>query len=46
MANKKHSAAVPIEEGIFFPEDFTKLHKGCVIYIKEGLLIDLKKYGR
>jgi len=43
MANKKHSAAMPIKEGIFFPEDFTKLHKDYVIYIKEGVIIDLKK---
>ncbi|MFA6424668.1 MAG: hypothetical protein WCW64_00615 [Phycisphaerae bacterium] len=43
MAKKKHSAAIPIKEGIFPPEDFTKLHQDYVIYIKEGVLIDLKK---
>ena len=43
MAKKKHSAAVPVKDGMFFPEDFTKLHKRHVIYIKKGLIIDLDK---
>ena len=43
MAKKKQSAAVPVKDGMFFPEDFTKLHKRNVIYIKKGLIIDLDK---
>ena len=43
MAKKKQSAAVPVKEAMFFPEDFTKLHKRHVIYIKKGLIIDLDK---
>ena len=43
MAKKKQSASVPIKDGMFFPEDFTKLHKRHVIYIKKGLIIDLNK---
>ena len=43
MPKKKQSAAVPIKEGMFFPEDFTKLHRGHVIYIKKGVIIDLDK---
>ena len=43
MAKKKQSASVPIKDGMFFPEDFTKLHKRHVIYIKKGLIIDLDK---
>ena len=43
MAKKKQSASVPIKDGMFFPSDFTKLHKRHVIYIKQGLIIDLDK---
>ncbi len=43
MAKKKQPSAVPVEEGLFFPEDFRKLHKGHVIYIKKGVIIDLDK---
>ena len=43
MTKKKQSAAVSVKEAMFFPEDFTKLHKRHVIYIKKGLIIDLDK---
>ena len=43
MAKKKQSSAVPVEDGLFFPEDFRKLHKKHVIYIKKGVIIDLDK---
>ena len=43
MAKKKQSAAVPVEDGLFFPEDFKKLHRNHVIYIKRGVIIDLDK---
>jgi len=43
MAKKKQPASVPVKEAMFFPEDFTKLHKRHVIYIKKGLIIDLDK---
>jgi len=43
MAKKKQSSSVPIKDGMFFPEDFAKLHKRHVIYIKKGLIIDLDK---
>jgi len=43
MAKKKPSAAVPVKEAMFFPEDFQKLHRGHVIYIKQGVIIDLDK---
>jgi hypothetical protein len=34
-----------IKEGLFFPEDFRKMAKGTIIYIKSGLLINPKKHG-
>ena len=43
MAKKKQSASVPIEDGLFFPEDFRKLHKRHAIYIKQGVIFDLDK---
>ena len=43
MAKKKQPAAVQVKEAMFFPGDFTKLHKRYVIYIKKGLIIDLDK---
>jgi len=43
MAKKKQSVAVPIKDGLFFPEDFLKLHRRHAIYIKEGVIIDLNK---
>ena len=43
MAKKKQPASVPVEDGLFFPEDFRKLHKRYVIYIKQGVIIDLDK---
>ena len=43
MAKKKQPAAMPVKDGLFSPEDFTKLHKRHVIYIKKGVIIDLDK---
>ena len=43
MAEKKQSAAVPVKEAMFFPQDFKKLHRNHVIYIKHGVIIDLDK---
>jgi len=43
MVKKKQSAAVPVKDAMFFPEDFTKLHRRHVIYIKKGVIIDLDK---
>ena len=43
MAKKKQPASVPVEDGLFFPEDFRKLHKRHVIYIKQGVIIDMDK---
>ncbi|MEF9438259.1 MAG: hypothetical protein L0922_05820, partial [Candidatus Mariimomonas ferrooxydans] len=37
MAKKKQPAAVPVEDGLFFPEDFIKLPRRHVIYIKKAL---------
>ena len=43
MAKRKQSVALPVKDAIFFPEDFTKLHRGHVIFIKKGVIIDLDK---
>jgi hypothetical protein len=43
MAKKKKSASVPIKDGIFFPEDFRRLHPNHVIYIRQGVIIDLDR---
>ena len=43
MAKKKQSSAMPIKDGLFFPEDFRKLHKNHAIYIKQGFIVDLGK---
>jgi len=43
MAKRKQSAAVPVKDAMFFPEDFTRLHRKHVIYIKKGVIIDLDK---
>ena len=43
MARRKQTVATPVEEAMFFPEDFTKLHPRHVIYIKQGVIIDLDK---
>jgi hypothetical protein len=40
---KKQPAAVRVKDGLFFPEDFTKLHRRYPIYIKQGVIIDLDK---
>jgi hypothetical protein len=43
MPNKKQPAALPVKDGLFFSEDFIKLHGRHVIYIKQGIIIDLDK---
>ena len=43
MKKKNQSAAVPVQDAMFFPEDFRKLHRRHVIYIKRGVIIDLDK---
>ena len=43
MSKKKQTSSVPIKDSMFFPEDFTKLHKRHIIYIEKGLIIDLDK---
>jgi hypothetical protein len=43
MTKKKQSAAVPVKDAMFFPEDFTRLHRRHVIFIKKGVIIDLDK---
>jgi len=43
MVKKKQSASVPVKDAMFFPEDFKKLHRNHVIYIKQGVIIDLDK---
>ena len=43
MAETKQTSGVPIKDSMFFPEDFTRLHKRHIIFIKEGLIIDLDK---
>ena len=40
---KKQSVAVPVKDAMFFPRDFRKLHQRHVIYIKQGVIIDLDK---
>ena len=43
MAKKKQPASVPVEDALFFPEDFKELHERHAIYIKKGVIIDLDK---
>jgi hypothetical protein len=43
MAEKKQSAAVAVKDAMFFPEDFTRMPRGHVIFIKRGVIIDLDK---
>jgi hypothetical protein len=38
-------AAVAVKDAMFFPEDFRKLHRRHVIYIKRGAIIDLDELG-
>ncbi len=39
----KEKAAVPVEDGVFYPEDLKKLQENHVIYIRQGLIINLDK---
>ena len=41
MAKKKKVASVVVKDGMFFPEDFKRLHPNHVIYIKTGVIFDL-----
>ena len=40
---KKKTTSVRIKDGMFFPEDFRKLRRNHVIYIKTGVIIDLER---
>jgi len=40
---KKKTASSRIKDGLFFPEDFRKLHRNHVIYIETGVIIDLDR---
>ena len=43
MRKPSQSAAVAVKDAMFFPEDFTRLHRRHVVYIKRGVIIDLDK---
>jgi len=43
VTKKRRSAAIPVEDALFFPEDFRRLHPRHVIYIKRGVIIDLDR---
>lgn len=43
MAKKKKVASVVVKDGMFFPEDFRKLHPNHVIDIKAGIIFDLDR---
>jgi len=43
MSEKKKLASLPIEDGMFFPEELRRLHPNHVIYIEKGFVIDLDK---
>lgn len=38
----KITNSMTIDDGIFFPEDFTKLPKDTIIYIVKGKIINIK----
>jgi len=41
---KKHKQAeLKINDGLYFPEDFKRLHPKIAVFIKEGKLIDLRE---
>ena len=46
MRKPSRSAAVAVNDAMFFPEDFTRLHRRHVIYVKRGVIIDLDKQQR
>ena len=46
MTKKNRSAALAVKDAMFFPEDFTQLHRRHVVYIKRGVIIDLDKLPR
>jgi hypothetical protein len=37
---------VAVKDAMFFPEDFRRLHRRHVIYVKRGVIIDLDKLQR
>jgi hypothetical protein len=39
MKKVKRNKSLKIKDGLFFKEDFAKLPKGIIIYIKQGLII-------
>ena len=46
MRKPSRSAAVAVKDAMFFPEDFTRLHRRHVVYIKRGVIVDLDKLQR
>jgi hypothetical protein len=40
---KKKTASFRVKDGMFFPEDFRKLHRNHLIYIKTGVIIVLDR---
>jgi len=46
MTKRSQSAAVAVQDALFFPEDFTRLHRRHIVYIKRGVIIDLDKLPR
>jgi len=43
MTKRSRSAAVAVQDALFFPEDFMRLHRRHVVYLKRGVIIDLDK---
>ena len=41
MAKKRKVTSVAVKDGMFFPEDFRRLHRNHVIHVKIGVIIDL-----
>jgi hypothetical protein len=46
MTKRSQSAAVAVQDAMFFPEDFTRLHRRHVVYLKRGVIVDLDKLQR
>ena len=41
MVKRKQTGGIPVKDALFFPTDFKGLSRNHVIYIKEGIIIDL-----
>jgi len=46
MTKPSQFAALAVQDALFFPEDFTRLHRRHVVYIKRGVIVDLDKLQR